>query len=309
MALSKVTFFDNTYFKLDESITDKACKDFVKADDTTTLSYNGIYFTPKYDETKTDINTSVHHIAHNGHIYTLGSDVIEDNSSYYSYYDCEINDTNTSVSIISSLEANTFEKTIKYKSLNIDFSDILGRISELEEMVKILYYGPEPSIEDMPNIVLYYILYNDNGNPERIISSEPLTNIKSNANKILLPETIFNEYTKDTFSDNTNYILKDNDGRDIKIDNINNFINNNINKDNIVIGIGIDNRFYPNKYEITNICLPDEYANKYGRQIHIDNNSKINILNNYGSSPIIKILDKQDKSIRISAIVYKIKNQ
>ena len=109
MALSKVTFFDNTYFKLDESITDKACKDFVKADDTTTLSYNGIYFTPKYDETKTDINTSVHHIAHNGHIYTLGSDVIEDNSSYY-----EINDTNTSVPIISSLEANRFEKIIKY---------------------------------------------------------------------------------------------------------------------------------------------------------------------------------------------------
>ena len=67
------------------------------------------------DETKTNINTKVHHIAHNGHIYTLGSDVIEDNSSYYSYYDCEINDTNTSVSIISSADASSLRP---YNALN-----------------------------------------------------------------------------------------------------------------------------------------------------------------------------------------------
>ena len=296
MALSKVTFFDNTYFKLDESITDKACKDFVKADDTTTLSYNGIYFTPKYDETKTDINTSVHHIAHNGHIYTLGSDVIEDNSSYY-----EINDTNTSVPIISSLEANRCEKIIKYTSLSIDFTNILNRLSELERIV----YGPEPIIDSLPNIVLYYIKYDvdGNGNPT-IVDNETYADIKpetltsenydkNNANKILLTETYFNQYTKDTYSDNANYILKHNNGNDITIDSNDNRYD--------VIGIGLS----PNDtYEITNICLPDENNNKYGREITFDTIKKTNIIE-IDNKQIIKILDKQDTGIRISAIVYK----
>ena len=263
MALSKVTFFDNTYFKLDESITDKACKDFVKADDTTTLSYNGIYFTPKYDETKTYINTSV--------------------------------------PIISSLEANRFEKIIKYTSLSIDFTNILNRLSELERIV----YGPEPIIDSLPNIVLYYIKYDvdGNGNPT-IVDNETYADIKpetltsenydkNNANKILLTETYFNQYTKDTYSDNANYILKHNNGNDITIDSNDNRYD--------VIGIGLS----PNDtYEITNICLPDENNNKYGREITFDTIKKTNIIE-IDNKQIIKILDKQDTGIRISAIVYK----
>lgn len=290
MALNKVTFFDTTYFKLADTNTE-GCKDFVSTDEGTTLSDAGIYFTPKYDETKT-INTRVHHIAHNGHIYTLGSDVIEDNSSYY-----EINDTNTSVPIISSLDANRFEKIIRYTSLNIDFSNILNRLSELERIV----YGPEPIIDSLPNIVLYYIKYD--GNPA-IVDNETYADIKpetltsenydkNNANKILLTETYFNQYTKDTYSDNANYILKHNNGNDITIDSNDNRYD--------VIGIGL----LPNDtYEITNICLPDENNNKYGREITFDTVTKTNIIE-IDNKQIIKILDKQDTGIRISAIVYK----
>lgn len=289
MALSKVTFFDNTNFKLDESITDKECKDFVTADDTTTLSYNGIYFTPKYDETKTDINT-VHHIAHNGHIYTLGSDVIKKEDIKVT-----VNNDNSIIPIISSLEANRFEKIIKYINLSIDFSDILNRLSELERIV----YGPEPTIDSLPNIVLYYIKY-DGDNPS-IVDNETYADIKpetltsenydkNNANKILLTETYFNQYTKDTYSDNANYILKHNNGDPITIDSNDNRYD--------VIGIGL----LPNDtYEITNICLPDENNNKYGREISIDTNVNVITIDN---KQIIKILDKQDTSIRISAIVY-----
>lgn len=289
MALSKVTFFDNTNFKLDESITDKECKDFVTADDTTTLSYNGIYFTPKYDETKTDINT-VHHIAHNGHIYTLGSDVIKKEDIKVT-----VNNDNSIIPIISSLEANRFEKIIKYINLSIDFSDILNRLSELERIV----YGPEPTIDSLPNIVLYYIKY-DGDNPS-IVDNETYADIKpetlssenydkNNANKILLTETYFNQYTKDTYSDNANYILKHNNGDPITIDSNDNRYD--------VIGIGL----LPNDtYEITNICLPDENNNKYGREISIDTNVNVITIDN---KQIIKILDKQDTGIRISAIVY-----
>lgn len=289
MALSKVTFFDNTNFKLDESITDKECKDFVTADDTTTLSYNGIYFTPKYDETKTDINT-VHHIAHNGHIYTLGSDVIKKEDIKVT-----VNNDNSIIPIISSLEADRFEKIIKYTNLSIDFSNILNRLSELERIV----YGPEPTIDSLPNIVLYYIKY-DGDNPS-IVDNETYADIKpetlssenydkNNANKILLTETYFNQYTKDTYSDNANYILKHNNGDPITIDSNDNRYD--------VIGIGL----LPNDtYEITNICLPDENNNKYGREISIDTNVNVITIDN---KQIIKILDKQDTGIRISAIVY-----
>ena len=296
MALSKVTFFDNTYFKLDESIKDKECKDFVTANDTTSLSYNGIYFTPKYDETKPDINTKVHHIAHNGHIYTLGTDVIkiENNEN-------KITDTNSRISLVTSLSADRFEKTISYYVSTIDFSNILNRLSELERIV----YGPEPSIESLPNIVLYYIKY-DGDNP-RIVDNETYADIKpetltsenydkNNANKILLTETYFNQYTKDTYSDNANYILKDNNGDPITIDSNDNRYD--------VIGIGLlpNDRLLPNDtYEITNICLPDENNNKYGREISIDTNVNVITIDN---KQIIKILDKQDTGIRISAIVY-----
>lgn len=292
MALSKVTFFDNTNFKLDGSITDKECKDFVTADDTTTLSYNGIYFTPKYDETKTDINT-VHHIAHNGHIYTLGSDVIKKEDIKVT-----VNNDNSIIPIISSLEADRFEKIIKYTNLSIDFSNILNRLSDLERIV----YGPEPTIDSLPNIVLYYIKY-DGDNPS-IVDNENYADIKpetlssenydkNNANKILLTETYFNQYTKDTYSDNANYILKHNNGYDITIDSNDNRYD--------VIGIGLS----PNDtYEITNICLPDENNNKYGREITFDTITKTNIIE-IDNKQIIKILDKQDTGIRISAIVYK----
>ena len=294
MALSKVTFFNNTYFKLDESITDKECKDFVTADDTTTLSYNGIYFTPKYDETKTDINTCVHHIAHNGHIYTLGSDVIKKNKEEDNKV--TVNKDNSIIPIISSLEADRFEKIIKYTNLSIDFSDILNRLSELERIV----YGPEPTIDSLPNIILYYIKY-DGDNPS-IVDNETYAYIKpetltpedydnNNANKILLTETYLNQYTKDTYSDNANYILKHNNGDPITIDSNDNRYD--------VIGIGL----LPNDtYEITNICLPDENNNKYGREISIDANVNVITIDN---KQIIKILDKQDTGIRISAIVYK----
>lgn len=295
MALSKVTFFDNTNFKLDESITDKECKDFVTADDTTTLSYNGIYFTPKYDETKTDINT-VHHIAHNGHIYTLGSDVIKENNEDIKV---TVDIDNSIIPIISSLEADRFEKIIKYTNLSIDFSNILNRLSELERIV----YGPEPTIDSLPNIVLYYIKY-DGDNPS-IVDNETYADIKpetltpedydnNNANKILLTETYFNQYTKDTYSDNANYILKHNNGDDITIDSNDNRYD--------VIGIGLDTE----TYKITNICLPDENNNKYGREISIDTNVNVITIDN---KQIIKILDKQDTGIRISAIVYNEKNQ
>lgn len=287
--IKKVTFFDNTNFELDESITDKECKDFVTADDTTTLSYNGIYFTPKYDETKTDINT-VHHIAHNGHIYTLGSDVIKKEDIKVT-----VNNDNSIIPIISSLEADRFEKIIKYTNLSIDFSNILNRLSDLERIV----YGPEPTIDSLPNIVLYYIKY-DGDNPS-IVDNETYADIKpetlssenydkNNANKILLTETYFNQYTKDTYSDNANYILKHNNGDPITIDSNDNRYD--------VIGIGL----LPNDtYEITNICLPDENNNKYGREISIDTNVNVITIDN---KQIIKILDKQDTGIRISAIVY-----
>lgn len=287
--IKKVTFFDNTNFELDESITDKECKDFVTADDTTTLSYNGIYFTPKYDETKTDINT-VHHIAHNGHIYTLGSDVIKKEDIKVT-----VNNDNSIIPIISSLEADRFEKIIKYTNLSIDFSNILNRLSDLERIV----YGPEPTIDSLPNIVLYYIKY-DGDNPS-IVDNETYADIKpetlssenydkNNANKILLTKTYFNQYTKDTYSDNANYILKHNNGDPITIDSNDNRYD--------VIGIGL----LPNDtYEITNICLPDENNNKYGREISIDTNVNVITIDN---KQIIKILDKQDTGIRISAIVY-----
>lgn len=290
--IKKVTFFDNTNFKLDGSITDKECKDFVTADDTTTLSYNGIYFTPKYDETKTDINT-VHHIAHNGHIYTLGSDVIKKEDIKVT-----VNNDNSIIPIISSLEADRFEKIIKYTNLSIDFSNILNRLSELERIV----YGPEPTIDSLPNIVLYYIKY-DGDNPS-IVDNETYADIKpetltaeyydnNNANKILLTETYFNQYTKDTYSDNANYILKHNNGDPITIDSNDNRYD--------VIGIGL----LPNDtYEITNICLPDENNNKYGREITFDiDNTNVNVIT-IDNKQIIKILDKQDTGIRISAIVY-----
>lgn len=290
--IKKVTFFDNTNFKLDGSITDKECKDFVTADDTTTLSYNGIYFTPKYDEAKTDINTRVHHIAHNGHIYTLGSDVIKENAENIKV---TVDIDNSIIPIISSLEADRFEKIIKYTNLSIDFSNILNRLSDLERIV----YGPEPTIDSLPNIVLYYIKY-DGDNPS-IVDNETYADIKpetltteyydnNNANKILLTETYFKQYTKDTYSDNANYILKHNNGDPITIDSNDNRYD--------VIGIGL----LPNDtYEITNICLPDENNNKYGREISIDTNVNVITIDN---KQIIKILDKQDTGIRISAIVY-----
>lgn len=293
MALNKVTFFDTTYFKLADTNTE-GCKDFVSTDEGTTLSDAGIYFTPKYDETKTNINTRVHHIAHNGHIYTLGSDVIKANNE-----EVTVNNENSIIPIISSLEADRFEKIIKYASLSIDFSDILNRLSELERIV----YGPEPIIDSLPNIVLYYIKYDDNGNPA-IVDNETYADIKpetltsenydkNNANKILLTETYFNQYTKDTYSDNANYILKHNNGNDITIDSNDNRYD--------VIGIGL----LPNDtYEITNICLADEHNNKYGREITFDIITKTNIIE-IDNKQIIKILDKQDTGIRISAIVYK----
>ena len=284
--IKKVTFFDNTNFELDESITDKECKDFVTADDTTTLSYNGIYFTPKYDETKTDINT-VHHIAHNGHIYTLGSDVIKKEDIKVT-----VNNENSIIPIISSLEANRFEKIIKYTSLSIDFTNILNRLSELERIV----YGPEPIIdpETLPNIVLYYIKY-DNETPTIVNElTETLTSDNSNANKILLYKTYFDQYTTDTYYDNANYILKHNDGNDITIDS------NDNRYDVICIGLSSNDT-----YEITNICLADEHNNRYGLEIPIDTNA-ITIDN---KPQIIKILGKQDTDIRISTIVYNEKNQ
>ena len=289
MALNKVTFFDTTDFKLADTNTE-GCKDFVSTDEGTTLSDAGIYFTPKYDEAKTDINTSVHHIAHNGHIYTLGSDVIKANNE-----EVTVNNENSIIPIISSLEADRFEKIIKYTNLSIDFSNILNRLSELERIV----YGPEPTIDSLPNIVLYYIKY-DGDNPS-IVDNETYADIKpetltsenydkNNANKILLTETYFNQYTKDTYSDNANYILKHNNGNDITIDSNDNRYD--------VIGIGL----LPNDtYEITNICLPDENNNKYGREISIDTN--VNVIT-IDDKQIIKILDKQDTGIRISAIVY-----
>ena len=294
MALNKVTFFDTTYFKLADTNTE-GCKDFVSTDEGTTLSDAGIYFTPKYDKAKTDINTSVHHIAHNGHIYTLGSDVIKANNE-----EVTVNNENSIIPIISSLEADRFEKIIKYTNLSIDFSNILNRLSELERIV----YGPEPTIDSLPNIVLYYIKY-DGDNPS-IVDNETYADIKpetltsenydkNNANKILLTETYFNQYTKDTYSDNANYILKHNNGNDITIDSNDNRYD--------VIGIGL----LPNDtYEITNICLPDENNNKYGREISIDTNVNVITIDN---KQIIKILDKQDTGIRISAIVYNKKQQ
>ena len=296
MALNKVTFFDTTYFKLADTNTE-GCKDFVSTDEGTTLSDAGIYFTPKYDETKTNINTRVHHIAHNGHIYTLGSDVIKKNKE--EDIKVTVNKDNSIIQLISSLEADRFEKIIEYASLSIDFSDILNRLSELERIV----YGPEPIIDSLPNIVLYYIKYDDNGNPA-IVDNETYADIKpetltsenydkNNANKILLTETYFNQYTKDTYSDNANYILKHNNGNDITIDSNDNRYD--------VIGIGL----LPNDtYEITNICLPDENNNKYGREITFDTITKTNIIE-IDNKQIIKILDKQDTGIRISAIVYK----
>ena len=112
----------------------------------------------------------------------------------------------------------------------------------------------------------------------------------NNANKILLTETYFNQYTKDTYSDNANFILKHNNGDPITIDSNDNRYD--------VIGIGL---LPNNTYEITNICLPDENNNKYGREISIDTNVNVITIDN---KQIIKILDKQDTGIRISAIVY-----
>lgn len=291
MALNKVTFFDTTYFKLADTNTE-GCKDFVSTDEGTTLSDAGIYFTPKYDETKTNINTRVHHIAHNGHIYTLGSDVIKENNEDIKV---TVDIDNSIIPIISSLEADRFEKIIKYTNLSIDFSNILNRLSDLERIV----YGPEPTIDSLPNIVLYYIKY-DGDNPS-IVDNETYADIKpetltsedydkNNANKILLTETYFNQYTKDTYSDNANYILKHNNGDPITIDSNDNRYD--------VIGIGL---LPNNTYEITNICLPDENNNKYGREISIDANVNVITIDN---KQIIKILDKQDTGIRISAIVY-----
>ena len=152
---------------------------------------------------------------------------------------------------------------------------------------------------------MYYIKY-DGDNP-RIVDNETYADIKpetltsenydkNNANKILLTETYFNQYTKDTYSDNANYILKDNNGDPITIDSNDNRYD--------VIGIGLlpNDRLLPNDtYEITNICLPDENNNKYGREISIDTNVNVITIDN---KQIIKILDKQDTGIRISAIVY-----
>ena len=295
MALSKVTFFDNTNFTLDNRITEK-CKDFVSIDGTSSLADAGIYFTPKYDENEKDIN-KVHHIAHNGHIYTLGSDVIEDNSSYYSYYDCEINDTNTSISIISSLEANTFEKTIKYTSLNIDFSDILNRLSELENTVKLLRYGPViPTVapNKFPRITLYYIKYNIDGRIANVypVDLSPYKYEYNNVNKILISKKDFDEFITDNYFDNANYILRDDKG-----DPITRTINNTTYD---VICIGIFNNY--EEYIITNICLPDEHNNRYGREITIDDNNLITLPNS--GLQVIKIGDAQNTNIRISAIVY-----
>lgn len=297
MAVEKVTFFDNTHFTLGEQTTE-GCKDFVSTNADTTLADSGIYFTPKYKEN--DINTNVHHIAHNGHIYTLGSDVIENSNSEFKVGENE--DTNA-ISLIKSVSADRFEKTIKYDIVNINFSKILERLEALETTVNTLRYGVEPMIEpgELPSVVLYYIKYGEDGNPtivndndvEHPIHTEILHEDASNVNKILLKQIDFEQYIKDAQSDNPNYIytLKHNNGDDIVIDS---------NDDRYdVIGIGLRG------FKITNICLADENNNKYGIQINVKDNKIMDLIQAnviYGS--IIKILDKQDTSIKISAIVY-----
>lgn len=288
MALNKVTFFDTTYFKLADTNTE-GCKDFVSTDEGTTLSDAGIYFTPKYNKTKTDINTKVHHIAHNGHIYTLGTDVIkiETNGN-------KITDTNSNISLVTSLSADRFEKIISYYVSTIDFSFIFEKLVDLQNQIDDLK-GPSPQISenDTPVITLYYIKYDDDNNIISVSDGIELSD-KSNINNILLPKDDFNEYRMDEYADNANYTLKDNFGKNITT------TYEGEKYDVVALGLNCPSIAHPN-YKITNICMPDENNNKYGREIVIDDSSKIIINDNI---TLIKILDNQDTSARISAIVY-----
>ena len=290
--IKKVTFFDTTYFKLADTNTE-GCKDFVSTDKGTTLSDAGIYFTPKYDETKTDINTKVHHIAHNGHIYTLGTDVIKIETN-----ENKITDTNSRISLVTSLSADIFEKTISYYVSTIDFSFIFEKLVDLQNQIDDLK-GPSPQISenDTPVITLYYIKFDDDNNIISVSDGIELSD-KSNINNILLPKDDFNKYRMDEYADNANYTLKDNFGENITT------TYEGEKYDVVALGLNCPSIAHPN-YKITNICMPDENNNKYGREIVIDDSSKIIINDNI---TVIKILDNQDTSTiistRISAIVY-----
>ena len=220
---------------------------------------------------------------------------------------CIIMDFDYTITDYSSYSSIGVFKNYLGKKYCIRKEKIDNAISQLEknndELLEMLW---RKKIDLLHEFVNEDFLNKINVSDNFIIRNE-IKIILKKANELNIPvyiiSSVCGEVIEKVLSDNrldynniqiiANYILKHNNGNDITIDSNDNRYD--------VIGIGLS----PNDtYEITNICLPDENNNKYGREITFDTIKKTNIIE-IDNKQIIKILDKQDTGIRISAIVYK----
>lgn len=93
-----------------------------------TLNNDGIYFTPKEQED--------HHIGHAGHIYTLGSKVIDkndvlDKTVFISSDKPDIYMSGNEISVITDIKSNVFKKTLEVHHTKLDFGFLIQAINKL----------------------------------------------------------------------------------------------------------------------------------------------------------------------------------
>lgn len=131
----KVTFFDDTLFELNQSTYNDGASGTQGQ-----LSSAGIYFTPA--ETNPENTDSPHHIAHNGHIYTLGPTV---NSKSSGSIECTSpgdsitnipNSLNTltannNIYVVTKVDTDRFKKQLTYTLERLDLSGIVTTINAL----------------------------------------------------------------------------------------------------------------------------------------------------------------------------------
>lgn len=114
----KVVFFDDTDFNLNTSTVDSV--------NGGSMLDNGLYFSPS--------DSPQHHIAHFGHIYTLGSSVTEKsgNTMPIATIDTNTGKVNASnVNVVSGMTSNVFNKNIEFTKSNIDLGAFVTAINLL----------------------------------------------------------------------------------------------------------------------------------------------------------------------------------
>lgn len=135
MEKQKVTFFDDTNFELSTS----TYNDGVTSSQGQ-LSPAGIYFTPA--ESNPENTYTQHHIAHNGHIYTLGPSIASNkdgviNCSYSGEpvigVPSSLNTltTNNNIFVLTKVISDRYDKKITYTLQQLDLSGIINTINSL----------------------------------------------------------------------------------------------------------------------------------------------------------------------------------